>query len=473
MIDPNVGAAGLPGAKQRLLHSTVSLYGTLAVRLALAFGVRVALARLILPEAHGLFEQALRVVVIASAVRDAGLTHHLMRDPHKSYGTVLTWSLSVGAVMSTALILGADLFAALHAELPPVLRALALWIVIDAVTMVYRTFFERGLRFREIVGFEVLRGALLGVVAIGLALAGGGIWSFVAGELVSAGAFALLLVWRARAQIPLVVEVRRLPELLRASGYLWLVWVSFQVFTYIDIFIVEVFSNPEQVGYYARAYMIAVLVPLALNPRTLLPGLVEFREKPNEFAETLRLGTVVYLSGIVLAAYFLFFNVEKAVDVLLGPNWAGAVPLLRVLCLVPLVDVYTTTCGETLKVQNRDRLWLGSVTLNMTALIVFGILFTREWGPVGMAWANYLRLGSLLMALSALRLFPGRRLAVLFGLAQVYALPLPFFVAAAAFAPDDSWTRFGLSIAAAGAGGGLLILRFLPDFRRFFASSGS
>ncbi len=465
--NPGTPAEAL-GAKQRLLHSAASAYATMLVRLLLAFAARITLARLILPEQHGLFDLALQLVVMASAIRDLGLTHHLMRDPRESYGTVLAWSLGVGAAMSLALIALADVFSYLNPDLPNVLRSLAVWIVIDAVIMVYRTFFERRLRIREIAGFEVLRSLLFGALAVVLALLGAEVWAFVGAELLGSTVFALLLLWRARGQVPLTIDWQQLPGLLRAGRYLFAVWATFQVFNRIDIYIVEIFSTTTFVGYYGQAYFIAFLAPLTLTPRPLLPALVEFRDDAAQFAETLRLGTLAFLSGIVLSAYFLFFNVEKTVDVLLGPNWGETAPLLRVLCLVPLVDVFTTTGGEALKVQNRDRLWLTTVMLNMAALIAFGLLFTYRWGPLGMAWANFLRLGSLLMFLKVLGIFEHRKRRLVASLAQVYLLPLPFFLAVAALLPAESWARVLGSLAAVALGAGVLLLRFLPDYRRFF-----
>jgi len=456
------------GAKQRLLHSTVSAYGSMLVRLLLAFAARAILARLILPDVYGDFAEALKFVIMASAIRDAGLTHHLMRDPRESYGTVLAWSVGVGAAMSALLVALANVFSNLNPDLPGVLRALAVWIVIDAVIMVYRTFFERRLRIREIAGFEILRSLVYGLIAVGLAHLGAGVWAFVVGELLASALFASLLLWRARGQVRLTVDWQRLPGLLRASRYLFVVWAAAQIFNGIDIYIVEFFSTTTFVGYYDQAYSLAFLVALTVTPRPLLPALVEFREHAAEFAETVRLGTVVFLSGIVLSAYFLFLNTDKAVEIILGHQWAGTTPLLRVLCLVPLVDVFTTTGGEALKVQNRDRLWLTTVVLNMLAVVGFGLLFTYNWGPIGMAWANFLRLGSLLMFFKVLGIFAGRRRRLVSSLVQVYLLPLPFFLAVAALLPTGSWGRLIASVAAAVLGGGVLALRFLPDYRRFF-----
>ena len=460
------------GAKQRLLHSSVSAYGSMFVRLLLALAARVLLARLILPDVHGLFALALQFVVMASAFRDVGLTHHLMRDPRESWGTVLAWSVGVGSAMCVLLIALANVFSYLNPDLPGVLRAMAIWIVIDAVIMVYRTFFERRLRIREIVGFEILRSLAYGLIAVGLAHFGAGVWSFVAGELLASALFALLLLWRARGQVPLTVDWRRLPGLIGASRYLFVVWAASQVFHRVDIFFIELFSTTTAAGHYEQAYYFAFLVALTVTPRPLLPALVEFRDNAAEFAETLRLGTLIFLSGVVVSAYFLYFN-AGAVQLAFGPEWAGAVPLLQVLCLVPLVDVFTTTGGEALKVQNRDRLWLITVVLNMLAIVGFGFLFTWLWGPIGMAWANFLRIGSLLMLFKVLGIFAGRRRRLVGSLAQVYLLPLPFFLAAAALLPAGSWGRLFASVAAAALGGGLLAVRFLPDYRRFFRAAAA
>ncbi len=457
-------------AKQRLLHSTFSAYAALFLRLIISFGGRLVLARLILPEAHGVFEQALRIVMVLSAVRDVGLTQHLMRDRRESWGTVLAWGLGAGGLLAVVVFAGAG-FLAHVPDLPNVLRAMAVWITIDAVVMVYRIFFERRLLIREIAGLEVLRTTLYAGIASLLAAGGAGVWSFVGGELAASAAFAVLLTWRARRRMPLRLDLRRLPELLRASRWLFAIWLATQVFHYMDPFLVGIWSSQAFVGYYAQAWWLAFLVPLSITVRPLLPALVEFRDDRAEFAETLRLGTLVFLAGIVVAAWFLFFNAEKAVLLLFGPNWAEAAPLLQVLCLAPLVDVFTTTGGEALKVQNRDRLWLQIVVLNLAGKGTAGIALVWLWGPIGMAWANFVRPGSLLLLIEMFRLFAGRRRRLAADLAQVYLLPLPFFLVAAWLLPPDTWERFGASLAAAALAGIVLALRFLPDYRRFFRTA--
>ena len=412
---------------ERFLSSTVASYRSLFVRVLVTFAARVLLARLLLPEAHGLYELALRIVTIAGAVRDLGLLYHLMRDPRRPYGTVLAFSSISGLGISLALVLGAPLAGTLDPRLPEVLRVFAAWVFLDGLVGVPRAYFERQLEIGRLVGPEIARGLATAVIAVGLALAGWGVWSLVAADLAAAALFAAMVWARAWGRVPLAVEPRLLPELLRRSNLLFLVWVVFQLVNYIDVFIVGGHADAATVGQYARAYMLAFLVSPIVYPRALLPALVEYRDDPARFAATYRMATVFLVSCQVLGGYFLFANAERVVALVLGPQWEPAAALLRVLCLVPAVDAFSELGGEVLKVRHEDRLWLGILLLNLASLVVFGVLLTRRYGALGMAGANFLLLGNLVMAWRLGRIFGRAFLPVLRDLGFVYLAPLPLF----------------------------------------------
>jgi PST family polysaccharide transporter len=426
------------------------------------------LARLVIPEGHGLYELALRVLFIAAAFRDLGLPFHLMRDPRRPYGTVLAFSLFQSVLLTLGLILIAPAFAVLDPELPRVLRVFAPWLILDGLVVVPRTFFERELRIDRLVVPEIVRGLVVAVVSVGLAyFIGAGVWSFVYADLAAAAVFAGLVWLRVRGTIPLEVEPALVPELLAKSKWLFAIWIVVQFVTYIDVYIVEAFRDTATVGQYARAYMIAFLVPQIVAPRALLPALVEYRDDPRRFLMAFRLGTVVLLAFQVVAGYFLFFNAPKVVAIILGDQWKPAVPLLMVLCFVPFLDVFTDLGGEVLKVRNEDRIWLATASLNLISLVFFGILLTRRFGALGMAWANFLLLGNLLMAWRMSRIFASGFRFLMRDLALVYTVPLPGFLITAALFPADSWPRFASSMAAAAvalAALGAIFYRSIRDF---------
>jgi O-antigen/teichoic acid export membrane protein len=154
------------------------------------------------------------------------------------------------------------------------------------------------------------------------------------------------------------------------------------------------------------------------------------------------------------------------VAILLGANWEPAVALLRVLCFVPLLDI-ADFGGEVLKVRHEDRTWLLIMLLNLASLIGFGILFTSRWGAYGMAWANLLPLGNLILLARLAAILGDRFGQLLRDLAIIYLSPLPLFLLAAWTGPPGSWSRFAVSGVATLLAGAILVARFYRPFRTF------
>ncbi len=94
---------------------------------------------------------------------------------------------------------------------------------------------------------------------------------------------------------------------------------------------------------------------------------------------------------------------------------------------------------------------------------------TATLGPAGMAWANYLPLGGIvLMTWGIYSLAPGTFRALVRDTALIYLIPALPFLAAALAGGDRIWLKFALS---AGAGAIALLLyawRFGGEFVRFF-----
>lgn len=468
-----MGAVGEPAVRgsteQRVLRSTMASYAIQLARLGINFGAKLALARLILPEGHGVYELALRVVTVAAAVRDLGLPYHLVRDPRRPYGTVLAFTTALGALITLLVIGMAPVFGRFDPEVPAVLRVFAVWVLLDGLAVVPKAFFERELTIGNLVGPEIWRGFVIAVVAVGLAWLGWGYWSFIAGDLAGAALLAGYSWHKAWGKIPLKVEPDLVPDLIRRSFLLFLIWMTVQLVTYIDVYIIGWFRGADTVGLYARAYGIAFLVATIVYPRAFFPTLVEYLRDRLRFVEFFRLSTVQLLGCQVVGSYFLFFNAEKTILILFGEDWLAAAPILRVLSFIPFSYQFSMLGGEMLKAEHRDRPWLWIELLNLVSLVGCGIFLTRRFGATGMAAANYLLAGNLVMAWEIARVFGPRFRELLADLAQLYLVPLPFFALAAWLAPAGSWPRFAASLAAAALAAGVLTVRYWKPFQTFFS----
>jgi O-antigen/teichoic acid export membrane protein len=269
--------------------------------------------------------------------------------------------------------------------------------------------------------------------------------------------------------MPLSVQPRLLPSLLGSSSLLALVWLGTAAVPLVGRYVLE---DTETVAQYNKAYLWALRLQALVLPalaRVFYPALVEYRSDHERFVGAYRLGTVAIASLEALAAYFLFFNAEVVLlDIFLGPNWEPAVELLRILAFVPLVDALGRLGGEVLKARHEDRVWLLVVLLNLACLVGFGIAFSRTAGAEGMAWANYLVLGNLVMACRIYAACGAQTWRLLGDLLFVWIVPLPLLGGVALWLPPGG-VRFAASIVAAGAVLAVVVWRFGPLFSRFFS----
>jgi PST family polysaccharide transporter len=460
--------------ERRFLHSTVASYGSQLGRTVLRLATDLTLARLILPEQHGLFALAWSTVVLAGFVRDLGLPYELVRHRRQPYGSVLIWEVGAGLLVTTALIVAAPLFGGLDPNLPDVLRVLSVYVLIEGLAVVPRVFFERELAVTKLVAPEIGRGVVLAAVSITLASRGAGVWSFVIGELAASICFVAVLWWLAKGRMPMALDAAMVPQLLRGSIVLFVIALIGNSTPFVGRYMVEIVDSTFMVGQFEKAFLWAMRAQVLIVPalvRALYPALVAYSNDRHRFVSAYRLGTTGILAIEATGAYFIFFNADVLVlKILLGENWVEAAGLIRILCLLPLIDPFNRLGGEMLKARREDRIWLVIALVNLVSLVGFGWVLSHRFGVEGMAWAHYLMLGHFVMAYRVYKICGSEFGRILRELVAVYALPLPFFLAAAILFPPGSWSRFAASVVAAALVGGLLIRRFHRPLREFFSS---
>ena len=102
------------------------------------------------------------------------------------------------------------------------------------------------------------------------------------------------------------------------------------------------------------------------------------------------------------------------------------------------------------------------------ALVGGGLWLSHRYGPVGMAWANFLALGAPVLIWSLARIDRPGLGRLLVDLVEVYGAPLPLFALAWWASGDEAWLRFALSALAALASLAWFWWRFGGRFLEFF-----
>ena len=353
-------------------------YGAL---LAANVAYTATISRLLDPVAFGLMALANLVVLFAQFFARMGLASALVQKPALTDDDVRaasTAGLAVGVVCYAVVWALTPAIAALFRapELTPVLRLLGVSFLFEGFSMTGMGLLRRQLRFRELSVITVAT-YVLGflVVAVGLALAGAGVWSLVVGALVSGASQALWQYALLRHPVRPVLRWQPYREVcgygMRLSGAHLLDYAG----SNLDNLVVGRVAGTAALGQYSRAYYLA-FQPLrwyltqALT-QVLFPHLSRIQDDPPRLRRAslsvLGLAAVVVFpacAGMAVAA-------PQLVRVVLGPQWDLAVALVPWFAIAggcSVVSALSQTVAEARADLNR------SLAVQVAYLVVLGAL---------------------------------------------------------------------------------------------------
>ena len=458
-----------------LLRSTGAATLLQLWRIGGLFATNLLLRRWVDVGSWGLWSWSESLFLVIAGLRDLGMSSHVVRLRPRPYGNFLLMQLVWGTALAALLLFAAPLLALANADndpnTVPVLRALAVYLLLEGLATVPLVFFEAELAIERTVVPELARSVTYVTLALVLARDGAGVWSFVVAQLAATALYAALLWWRAWRRIPLARQRGATLRMVRGGLPIGAVWLLGLAIMQLDPLVLGAHFDQDTVGVYTFAYMAAFLAARVLHQpmgRALYPALVAYRDDRERGFGAYRLATLFLVGIEVPAALFLATNAELAIRLLGGEQWDQAATYLRLLAFVPLVDPLGRFGGELLIAHHLERV---RVLALVTALVTMlgGALLLIPWlGPFGMAAANFLPFGALVAAWGVHRIAGDRLWPLLRDLAGVYLLPVPLFAVAWLATGDRPWLRAGLSVVAAAAALALQWRRFGRAFVDFF-----
>jgi len=355
----------------------------LTAALQILFGV--VLARILGPAAFGLMALGNVVLTFSNYFVRMGMGPAIVQSKDLSDEDVnfaFTFSIVIGLAVSILLAVSSSLIASLFIkpELGPILRAAGISLFFTAVSSTLMALLQRQMEFKKVVMIETAGFVLgSGVVSVGMALLGYGVWSLVIGLIVNR--FVQLVL--ALAALGRAVRLR-----FALAAHRRLVWFSSyysmnSLLEYgsanLDTVTVGRLFSSEAVGLYTRAYYLANMpVQLLVSSLTRVMYPVFSRLQSNRAhmvrAQLELLSIVGALSmaiclGMIPAA-------DKIVLVMLGSQWLGSVLVLRLLLIaVPfdfMAHVFALTFDAAGELKRKTRLQLATLVLLVLGLALLG-----------------------------------------------------------------------------------------------------
>lgn len=404
----------LPKKKTSVLAGLGWSYLSAGLYALLQLAVIGVLAHILDPKAFGLLGMALIFTNIAERLGQIGIAPALVQreqltDSHRNVGA--TVGIVLGFAMAAILAALAPLFATFFHEpaLTPIIQVLSLLFVFDGFTLLSDITLQRELRFRELAAIENIAYVLgAGVVGIGGAFLGWGVWALVASQLALRFFRLILFRWFVPARFSWSLERSALRDLLlKGFGFSAGRLLSF-VALYGDNFVIGRVLGPSALGIYSRSYQLMTLPSTYVGQmadRVLFPALAG-RQKDTQALSHAMLILIEVLALVAMPiSMVMVFASEEIIGFLLGPNWGEAVAILGILAYGVFFRA-GYKCGDTI-IRSVGEVYRHARIQGIYAILVIaGSLLGSQWGTRGVAWGvliavfiNYLMMSSLALKL--------------------------------------------------------------------------
>jgi O-antigen/teichoic acid export membrane protein len=368
------------------------------------------LARLLSPEGFGAFGLAFSLATGGALLSQLGLQQASVRliaefmgrdQPGRARASVLfAYQHVVLGIMVVAaiLLLGGGTWLALELWHAPALAgalvAIAVWMAMTSLQVLTSETFRgfKDLRFASVFG-GVITGLLTLSVLTALVLWKGEaslaqvVWISAGGAAVS----LMLGVTLVRRRIRVLPHGESIParEVFSISLPLWVSSVTTFALAQAALWILGTFLPKEDVGLYFAALRLVNLVsmPLVLVNLIVPPFIADLyaRGEKDQLQRVVRAtATVAGVPAFVVLTIFLLFG-GPIMGLIFGDPYRAAAPLLALLSIGYLANVWTGSCGVTLSMTGHQTV-LMRITLVSGVISVGGsLLVVNRFGTVGVA----------------------------------------------------------------------------------------
>ncbi|MBC8120606.1 MAG: oligosaccharide flippase family protein [Gemmatimonadaceae bacterium] len=304
----------------------------------LQFAAQIVLARLLLPEDFGIWAMVLVLTNVAKLFRDGPISMVLIQkglDNRKLVDAVysLGVNISVGMFALQAL-LGFPLSYFFGVPmLWPLTATAGLVFLIGAGAGSHGAVLGQQMRFKELALCEALSGVARFGGAVVCALAGGGVWAFVGGEIAMALVDSLLK--RTLSGYRFTYHLFPDPSAIReVRGFivgLLGVNLAMQINTNGDNLVIGRFLGATALGYYSVAYQLAMMpvFVLAQINRVNFSALARLDHEAKQAYVCRALEIYALLSAPIYGIAFV--SAPWAIPWLYGPDWIKAVAVFQMV----------------------------------------------------------------------------------------------------------------------------------------------
>lgn len=396
----------------------ISLFGV-GIGRGLDFVKQIALARLLGPEAFGLYAIGWNFLRIIGILAPLGLHNgvvHFATPFRKADDRALNSVIARSVLLSFAIGWGITFVLLIIApwlttelfnepEYLPLFRVFALMLPFMGALRVAANASRISQRMIfSVASEEIAQGALNLVLFILFYLFGWQLFGAIVATVLSFGAaFALALYFLRKLFGPFYADVARpsvaTGDLLAYSVPTALAGMFGVIINRVDRLFLGYFRPSAEVGIYQAAAQISVIMALVLNAfnMILMPMIAEQYHKRDmkQLEELFRINTKWGIYCIVPVVLVIVFAADDVMTVLFGQIYAAGATALVILTMGQFVNIATGATGTILIMTGHQTAWFRLSMIIMVANITLNLTLIPRWGMIGAAVATATTVGGL------------------------------------------------------------------------------
>ena len=361
-----------------------------------SFLVGLVLARLLTPSEYGIMAILTIFIAVSNSIVDSGFSNALIRKTDAKrvdYNTVFLFNLVVSGLLYIVLFFAAPAISVFFKEplLVEVMRVIGWVLVINALGIIPRTLFVKDVNFKTQTKVSLIASVSSGVLGIGMALAGMGVWSLV-GQQLSRQLLNTLFLWIYSTWRPIwEFSVQSFRELFGFGSKLLLSGLLDTVFKEIYSLVIGRCYTSAQLGQYTRASQFNQIFSSNLTTviqRVSYPVLSSIQDESDRLRDAYR--KVIKSTMLVTFACMLGLAAvaKPLLIILIGEKWLPAVGFLQIICFSGMLYPLHAINLNILQVKGRSDLFLKLEIIKKIIAVgplVLGVLLSIEymlWGSV-------------------------------------------------------------------------------------------
>lgn len=345
----------------------------------ISLAVQVILARLLLPSDYGTIAVVMVVISLFDVLINDGFCNALVQKKEVSkndFDSIFWLNIGISSVLYAGLFVVSDFIGIFYDDrsLPAIMRFMGLVLIISSLNSVQKAYVQRNSLFRKFFFATLGANIVSGIVGVGAAYSGYGVWALAYQYFVYTVMNAVFIFFQIEWKPSFYVSLAKIKEMFSFGFQMILSAFAYTFKDNIRQLLIGKYFSASDLGLYNQGQKFPALLVgdvVASLGQVIFPVLAQAQSDRTR-VKALTRNAVRYSSFIFVPMIVLLFAVsDRFIVVLLTDKWLESAIYLKILCIAYLNRSFSMIAMKSILAMGKSKANL----IHDIAITVFTILF--------------------------------------------------------------------------------------------------